>query len=163
MDNNVFREETVNKINSPENLNEYIKVANQGVWLVLGAILMLLVGGLFWCIFAKLETKIDSAVVVQGNTAKCYLQEDDGQYVEEEMFIEIDGNKYQLGEHSSNMEKLRVGNEQDEVYLHIMNQQTDGWYMIYEIEGFENKADGVYKGTIIIDSVSPISFIINGK
>jgi len=163
MEDNVFRGESVKKIKSPKNLNEYIKVAGSGVWMVLGAILLLLLGGLFWCIFARLETKVESAVVVNGKTAKCYVQEDNGQYMTDEMFVDIDGRRYPLGEHSSNMEKLSLSNEQNEVILHVMDRQTDGWYLIYEIEGVGDLPDGTYRGTIVVDSVSPISFVINGK
>jgi len=163
MENNIYREESVHKLNSPDGLNEYIKVANSGVWMLLVAILVLTLGGLIWCILARLESKVDSAVVVKNEVARCYLLEDNQQYIRDEMTITIGDNSYPLGEHSSNMEKLDIDDEQDEVYLHIMNQDSSGWYMIYEIADVKGLEDGVYKGVIVIDSIRPISFILNGR
>lgn len=163
MSNEIFRDESLQQINSPDNLNDYIKIASSGIWMLLGSILLILVGGIFWCIFANLETKADSAVVVNGSSAKCYLSEDDSKYISDNMTIIIDGQKYPLGEHNANMEKLSPDDSSDEVYLHVMNHEKAGWYFIYDIEGLSDLKDGIYKGTIIIDSVKPISFFVNGK
>lgn len=45
MNQQLFRKKSVDKVSSPEQLNEYIRVANPGVWMVLAAIVILLAGG----------------------------------------------------------------------------------------------------------------------
>ena len=45
MNEQLFRKKSVDKVSSPEQLNEYIRVANPGVWMVLAAIVILLAGG----------------------------------------------------------------------------------------------------------------------
>ena len=42
MNQPLFRKKSVDKVSSPEQLNEYIRVANPGVWMVLAAIVILL-------------------------------------------------------------------------------------------------------------------------
>ena len=44
MNQQLFRKKSVDKVSSPEQLNEYIRVANPGVWMVLAAIVILLAG-----------------------------------------------------------------------------------------------------------------------
>ena len=48
MDNNLFREKSIERVSSPEKLDDYIKVVSPGVWIVLSAIIVLLLGILAW-------------------------------------------------------------------------------------------------------------------
>ena len=48
MDNNLFREKSIERVSSPEKLDDYIKVVSPGVWIVLAAIIVLLLGILAW-------------------------------------------------------------------------------------------------------------------
>ena len=41
-DNSIFRKKSLERVQSPEQLNDYIKVANPGVWLVLIAVIIFL-------------------------------------------------------------------------------------------------------------------------
>ena len=51
----LFRKKSVERIHSPEELSDYIRVATPSVWLVLLAIILLLVGMLAWSIFGTVE------------------------------------------------------------------------------------------------------------
>ena len=44
MNEQLFRKKSVQKVSSPEQLNEYIRVASPSVWLVFAAIVILLAG-----------------------------------------------------------------------------------------------------------------------
>lgn len=44
----LFREKSLERISTPEKLNDYIKVTTPSVWLVLLAVVFLLVGILAW-------------------------------------------------------------------------------------------------------------------
>jgi len=44
----IFRKDAVEKMSSPEKLNDYIKVSSVGVWLILGAVTALLAGVVAW-------------------------------------------------------------------------------------------------------------------
>ena len=44
----IFREQSMNRVNSPEALNDYIRVTTPSVWIVLLALVVLLVGMLAW-------------------------------------------------------------------------------------------------------------------
>lgn len=58
----IFREKSIERITSPEQLNDYIKVTTPSVWLVLIAILLLLGGGLVWGVFGKVQIHTDSGI-----------------------------------------------------------------------------------------------------
>jgi hypothetical protein len=45
---NIFRQTSLEQMSSPEKLNDYIKVSNPAVWLILGAIGALLIAAAVW-------------------------------------------------------------------------------------------------------------------
>lgn len=51
----IFREKSLQRISSPEALNDYIRVTSPSVWLVLAALIILLAGMLVWSIFGTVE------------------------------------------------------------------------------------------------------------
>ena len=51
MNNSIFRQKSIDKISSPEKLDDYIKVTTPSVWITLIAIVLLLAGAVVWSIF----------------------------------------------------------------------------------------------------------------
>lgn len=62
MNKSIFRKKSLERISSPEEIDDYMKVTSPSMWLVLGAILLLLAALIFWSITARIE----STVVVDG-------------------------------------------------------------------------------------------------
>ena len=52
---NLFRKKNLDKISSPEQLNDYIRVTKPSVWLTLLALVILLLGMLAWSILGTVE------------------------------------------------------------------------------------------------------------
>ncbi len=44
----IFREKSLKRITSPEELGDYLRVTSPSVWMILAAVILLLVGVLFW-------------------------------------------------------------------------------------------------------------------
>jgi hypothetical protein len=53
--NSVFRKKSIERISSPEELNDYIRVTTPSVWLVMAALILLLVGMLAWSVFGTVK------------------------------------------------------------------------------------------------------------
>ncbi|NCB32637.1 MAG: hypothetical protein EOM64_01925 [Erysipelotrichia bacterium] len=70
-DNSIFRKESLERVSSPEQLNDYIKVSNSGVWMILIAIIVLLIGVFVWSFFSRLDTKLTASAQVTGRNAVC--------------------------------------------------------------------------------------------
>ena len=65
--NDLFRKKAVERITSPEKLNDYIHVTSPSIWMALGAIIVLLVGALVWATFGNIYTTVNGAGVVKDN------------------------------------------------------------------------------------------------
>ena len=51
----IFRKKSMERVSSPEALNDYIRVTTPSVWIVLIALAALLVGILAWSVFGTVE------------------------------------------------------------------------------------------------------------
>ena len=55
-DQSLFRKKTVDKISSPEQLTEYLKVTSPRMWIILAAVIMVLLAVIVWGILGRRET-----------------------------------------------------------------------------------------------------------
>lgn len=77
MKSQLFREKSIERVSSPEQLNDYIRVANPSVWLAFVAVLFLLVGICIWGIFGRLDTVLNVGAITEGEQTICYVKESD--------------------------------------------------------------------------------------
>ena len=56
MENQLFRAKSLERISSPEQLNDYLRVTNPAVWLVLTAVILMLAGVLIWSSSANIDS-----------------------------------------------------------------------------------------------------------
>ena len=63
----IFRQKSIDRVSSPEQLNDYIRVTTPSVWLVLVAIILLLAGMVAWSVFGTVEAK-----AVDGSTEEIH-------------------------------------------------------------------------------------------
>ncbi|MFQ8639894.1 MAG: hypothetical protein ACLR94_17075 [Acutalibacteraceae bacterium] len=131
MNQQLFRKSSIDRVSSPEQLNDYIRVTSPGVWLVLAAVIVLLMGACVWGIFGRLETKITVPVQVAGGEARLVLE--DGQQVDPDAPVVIGGRKFSLG-----------------------TAEGVGAYSISV-----DLPDGEYQAEIVTESVAPMSFVFN--
>ena len=61
--NDIYREKSINRMNQPEDLNDYIRVTTPSVWIVLIAVALVLAAVLGWMIFGTVEEHNDDGTV----------------------------------------------------------------------------------------------------
>lgn len=135
----IFREKSLEKVKSPDNLNEYIRVSNPGVWLLLSAIIILLVGFCIWGIFGQLQTVVTADAHCENGSITCFLSDGDSDLIHPGMAVTVAGQRGTVAEVS-----VRPG-----------NQSTCTVALPEAIE------DGIYEAVIQIESLHPVSFLLN--
>ena len=60
----IFREKSIERVSSPEQLDDYIKVTTPSVWLILSATIALLAGIIIWGVFGKIEVNTPNGVEI---------------------------------------------------------------------------------------------------
>ena len=63
--NSIFRQKNLDRVSSPEQLNDYIRVTTPSVWIVLIAVVLLLIGAVIWGVFGRMEIHDASGQTVE--------------------------------------------------------------------------------------------------
>lgn len=73
MSSDLFRKKSIERVSSPEQLNDYVKVSSPGIWAVLAAVLILLAGAFVWGILGRLETTVPAVGHKPGRRGRLLL------------------------------------------------------------------------------------------
>ena len=157
MNDNIFRKKSVDKMSSPEQLNDYIKVTSPGIWMALAAIAILLAGICVWGIFGKLETKLTVAAESHAGQTVLYVKEDAVSSLKEDMTVTIGDTSYAIV--SVSAEPISVTEEIGEYARRTGNLSIGEWVYLVKID--KTLPEGVYTAEIVVDSVSPLHFVFN--
>ncbi|MBQ6676251.1 MAG: hypothetical protein IJM75_08975 [Ruminococcus sp.] len=133
----IFRQKSIDRISSPEQLTDYLKVTNPGIWALLAAIILLL-GGLFvWSMVGNLETVADGVAVVENGTAQIMVNDTVNGDIASGMTVRIGDDEYSI-----------ATVEKDEYGRAVAFAPID-------------KADGKYDVKIVTESIHPIKFLFD--
>ena len=143
MQSQIFRNKSVERISSPEQLQDYMRVTTPGVWMVLTAVILLLAGMI-----------ISSAVVTMESTIK------------EQAVVEEDGTILQIALPMAQKELVEPG-----MLVRVANREAR-IDMIFQLEGEvqvlaeltkegDKLSAGTYDVEIVTETVTPISLLFN--
>ena len=147
----------MDRVSSPEQLNEYIRVSNPGIWMALIAVVILLVGICVWGITGHLDTKLSVVAVAEDGNLTAYVREADLASVETGMEVQIGEAVYTVASIAN--APVAVDDSFSEYVRHLGELQNGEWVFAVKVSGAA--ADGAYRADIVIDRVSPISFVLN--
>ena len=157
MSDNIFREKNLKRISSPESLNDYVKISNPGIWVLLIAVIVLLVGFLAWGVFGRIDSTITTVGVVNNGVLTTYVKEEDIESVSSSSTIIIEENEINIL--SIDKEPSKLDYSFNDSYLHKANMEKDSW--VNRIDSKVSLSDGVYIVTIITERIKPISLLFD--
>lgn len=152
MDNKLFRKNSLERVSSPEQLNDYVKVSSPGIWIILAAVIVLLIGACVWGIWGRLETTVPAVVISKNSTAVCCCDTSYIAKVEVGMTVRVSERELSITSISSQETKLYD-------YAPEAGFGAGQYGYISELSG--SVSDGIYQAEIVVESVSPMSFLWN--
>ena len=155
----LFRKKALDQISSPEQLNDYIRVVNPSIWFMMVGVIIFLVGVCVWGIFGKLDTLLSVAAVNDNGRLVCYVKEADISSVNRDMDVEIGGNSY--GIESIAARPLQVDDSFSEYLKHVGSLSEGEWVYEVVLDGSEGEQGSVLKADIIVERISPKTFVVN--
>lgn len=159
MEKNLFETPRSQRVNSPEQLNDYIRTVRPSVWVLLAAVAILLCSALVWGIFGNLDTTVHAGGIATGDHVICYLPDT----------ADIQpGNTVTVGNHTGTVvfvsskplsktqveEKLDV----DEYTLYCLDLSEWNYEVQISIPGLDTR--DYVSVNIVTESVSPFSFLL---
>ena len=154
----IFRQKSIDRINSPEQLDNYLKVTSPSIWLILVGIIVILLGAIVWSTFGELKTYVDTACIVENGNAHCYIQEEKDTLIKVGMTVEIPKEDYNFEIATMDNEGVVIPNTYN--YLQHLLGVTENDY-VFGVHGICKLNDGFYSGRIVAESISPLEFIFN--
>lgn len=137
MSEEIFRKKSLEKVKSPENLDDYIRVSNPSVWLLLASVIILLAGVCVWGFFGRIDSTADIVVSAEDGVITGTITDLE---VEEGMTMRIADTECAISGVEYNPETGRL---------------------ICTVTAEADVPDGIYDAKIVTESIRPISFVLN--
>ena len=159
MKSNIFRKKMLDRISSPEQLNDYIRVTNPGPWMLMSAVIILLAGIFVWSVFGRLDTLLNVGAITQDGKTLCYVKEADVDKLELQMPVQIEENQYHIQDISA--QPIRMDETYPE-YLHHVGDLAEGeWVYVVTLDQVHGEEGSIEQAQIVIESIAPMSFMVN--
>ena len=159
MKNGLLQKKITDQLSTPEQLNDRLRVANPGIWLLLAGILLVLVGFCVWGIFGRLNTVIPvGAMTDQGKTI-CYVKEENRDRITLDMEVSAEG-KITFVEDISLVPVL-VDSAFPEYLRHVGNLSQGEWVYIVTLKDLIGEEGSIFPADIVIESIAPARFVVN--
>ena len=126
------------RINSPEQIHDYIRVTNPGIWLILSAIIIFLLGLFTWIFTGTLEISFKSIIYRDGGKFYSSLTQDKFTRLKVGMPVRVSSN----------------------ITGEIINLSRDSKQYQAEIKFSGLNPEDTAQGIFIIDTVKPIKFLL---
>ena len=134
---NVSRQKTRDRISSPDQLTDYLRVTNPGIWVLLASIVLFLAGVFVWFTIGTLESTAAVKVSVAGQQATVIPRE--AAVLTEGMPLRVASGEYTLDSVGTDEYDRSFGNAVVEL------------------------PDGVYDGIVVTAQTHLISFLLESR
>ena len=154
MENQLFRQKSIDRISSPEELHDYMRVTSPRLWMILTAVITLLIGFIIYASTANLENtmpiKVDLQTIdlsdergeiVKYTFIECMLPISQLEMVQPGMAMRVAGQTGKISSLYTSDDQLGLLFEMDNAYLGL--------------------PDGTYDAELVLESTTPISFLWN--
>lgn len=143
MDQKIFREKSIERITSPEQLQDYMRVTTPGIWMVLVAVIALLAGLVISSALCTLESTLNVKGTIDdgGMTITMTLPAGQGDRVYEGQLVRVAGTE-------AHVDYIYRKDGQTRVTAAFSDDHSD-------------LPAGEYSAQIVVETIKPINFLLN--
>ena len=151
----LFREKSMEQFSSPEQLNDYIKITNPSLILILVAIIALLAGTIVWGMLGTIDAEARVTARVDNRKISAYLSSADATQLNATSVILISGTHYPVTGISDPMKASDGLSESDLELFHLKPMD-----IIVAVSSECDLTDGVYSATVVMQQLKPMDLIL---
>lgn len=157
---NLFRKESLDRISSPDKLDEYLRVTKPSTFFLLAAVIILLAALLIWSAFGTLPTVIQTTAIAKNGelTFYCSTEKADELSVGQEVKLGSypSASLAYISDHPLSDVEIRRGLDDYSAYMLELEKFN------YELKAYsEDVPDGFIEVKIVTGTEKPISFLFN--
>ena len=155
MENQLYRKKSMDRISSPEELHDYMRVTSPRLWMILTAIIVLLAGFIAYASTATLE----STMPIEVHLETLDLQGENGEMTKH-TFVDCTLPLVELASIQPGMTVRIAGQTGIVSFLYTTSEGQVG--VLFEMENdYLGLPDGTYDAELVLESTTPISFLWN--
>ena len=162
MENSLFRKKSMDRISSPEELHDYMRVTTPRLWMILTAIVVLLAGFIVFASVANMENTMPIKVTVENFDL---VDEKTGEVVHAYSPVFYADMPVSYKDTLETGMKVRLGDEEGKIDLIAMVNDENGNQELSLMIEMDNESlqlkDGEYDAELVLESTTPISFLWN--
>ena len=150
------------KITSPDQLNDYIRVTSPGAWIILSSILVFLAGFFIWIFNGRLEISFSSYVYTEGEKSSAFLPADRALKLKRGMIVRLSENGDSgevINVSDSSLSFSEISQLIGERNALAMNIDSNTRLMKADLS-FTNPPEKISRAVFITDKVKPVSFLL---
>lgn len=156
--NKLFREKNLERLESPEKLNDYLRVTSPAVWMILVTIILLLAGVCIWGVFGRIQATTQAAVVTENGQSVCLVPNSALEGVLEYRSVKVNGEEREL---LPDVLEPQVISDETNVYVMLTGGLRVG-DIVYPISLAQPlETDGIEAGTLVTEILSPMALCFN--
>lgn len=163
MENKLFRKKSLERISSPEQLHDYMRVTSPRLWMILAAIVILLAGFIAYASTASMENTMP--IKVRADNIDSFREEENGEIVTEPVTVFRTSLPTSYKEVVETGMRLRMGNEEGTIGMIAMIDPEEGDEGMLLIIDMDNDKlllpDGEYDAELVLETTTPVSFLWN--
>ena len=116
----LYRKSSMDRIQSPEQLNDYLRVTNPGVWALLTAVILLLAGLLVWGSFIYIDSQAyGTALVEDGRMVVRFEDRKTAENIETGMIVSVGEVRAEI---------VSLGQDEEGIFALARADLADGTY-----------------------------------
>jgi len=155
----IFREKSLEQLNTPEQLTGYLKVTGPGVWVTLIGVIVLLCGLFFWGIMGTVISTVRVPAQVVNGQVSCYVLTENMDEHDKEVDISI--GDVSVTASTENLES-RTMVPSDDRRLYASGYLSAG-KNVNVLTADTTLEDGFYEAEVTVEKLKPISLLFSQK
>lgn len=159
MNDNLFRKKNIDRVSSPEQLNDRIRVTSGGIWLLLTGIILVLAGIVVWGIFGRLDTPLPVGAMTEQDQTICYVKEECMGQIDVGMPVTAEGGSTYVA--SISLQPVQVDDKFPEYLCHLGKLSHGEWVYVVTLSDALGENGTIFQANIVTESIAPIRFVIN--
>ena len=157
MENGLFRKKSLERISSPEEMHDYMRVTSPRLWMLLSAIVILLVGFIAYASSTTLENTIPLKVYIE--KVKNYNEQGEATGSSVFVYSEVPVSNKDMIEPGM---EVRIGSEKGKVSWIANTDGDDNLTVVIDMEHPSiSWPEGEQEAVLVLESTTPIKFLWN--
>lgn len=94
MDRKIFRKKSLDRISSPEKIDDYLKVSAPIVWIVIVAMMLLLISAIVWCFYGSMPVTLSGVGLQKEKEVVCFVAASDKSKIKKGMRVRVESENF---------------------------------------------------------------------